>query len=100
MIKNETKWLLRALVCLAKRNLADANATPEVRSGDWPAGQEWHQLGHTSQHTFMRRATAEAGIPHDEYRALIESACEVDIEGELDKIWDELERPAANKASA
>ena len=27
---NETKWLVRALVTLAKRHLADANATPEA----------------------------------------------------------------------
>lgn len=88
---NETKWLVRALVTLAKRILAEANATPEVQSGGWPAGQEWHELGHTSQHAFMRRAREEAGIPHAEYRALIEAAT---MEGdELDEIWQELERP-------
>ncbi len=88
---NETKWLVRALVTLAKRHLADANATPEVQSGEWPAGQEWHELGHTSQHAFMRSAREEAGIPHAEYRALIEAATmESD---ELDAIWQELERP-------
>ena len=85
---NETKWLLRALVALAKRSLAEANATPEVQAGEWPAGQEWHELGHTSQHAFMHRAREEAGIPHDGYRALIETAT---MGGdELDAIWDEL----------
>lgn len=95
MINNETKWLVRALVCLAKRSLAEANATPEVQAGDWPAGQEWHELGHTSQHAFMRRATAEAGIPHEEYRQVINAACLVDDEEALDSIWEEFERPNA-----
>lgn len=90
-INNETKWLVRALVTLAKRHLADANATAEVQAGNWPAGQEWHELGHTSQHAFMHSAREEAGIPHAEYRALIEAATmESD---ELDAIWLELERP-------
>ena len=88
---NETKWLVRALVTLAKRHLADANATPEVQAGEWPAGQEWNELGNTSQHSFMRRAREEAGIPHEEYRALIEAATMES--GDLDAIWRELERP-------
>ena len=93
MVNNETKWLVRALVTLAKRHLADANSTPEVQAGEWPAGQEWSQLGHTSQHAFMRRAREEAGIPHDEYRALIEAATLADDGEELDAIWQELETP-------
>lgn len=87
---NETKWLLRALVALAKRSLAEANATPEVQAGEWPAGQEWHELGHTSQHAFMHRAREEAGIPHEDYRALIEAATMGS--DELDAIWVELLR--------
>ena len=90
---NETKWLVRALVTLAKRHLADANGTPEALAGEWPAGQEWNELGHTSQHSFMHRAREEAGIPHDEYRALIEAAT-MDSD-ELDAIWQELEMPNA-----
>lgn len=93
MVNNETKWLLRALICLAKRNLADANATQEVQDGCWPAGQTWDQLGHTSQHAFMRRATKEAGIPHEEYRQLIEDALTADKAGELDAIWSEMDTP-------
>jgi hypothetical protein len=91
---NETKWMLRALVTLAKRILAEANATPEVQAGEWPAGQEWHELGHTSQHAFMHMAREEAGIPHEEYRALIEAATmESD---ELDGVWNELLRSNAS----
>lgn len=91
MVNNETKWLIRALVTLAKRNLADANATPEVIGGEWPAGQEWYELGNTSQHAFMRCARDEAGIPHDEYRALIEEAMMNDEGDELDSLWRELD---------
>lgn len=87
---NETKWMLRALVTLAKRILAEANATPEVQAGEWPAGQQWHELGHTSQHAFMRRAREEAGIPHEEYRALIEAATMKS--DDLDGVWDDLLR--------
>ena len=87
MVNDETKWLLRALVCLAKRNLADANATPEVQAGEWPAGQEWHELGHTSKHTFMHRALTEAEIPHEEYKILIEEAITADDDEELETIW-------------
>jgi len=95
---NETKWLVRALVTLAKRHLAEANATPEVQAGNWPAGQEWNELGHTSQHAFMHRAREEAGIPHAEYRELIEAAT-MDSD-ELDAIWLELERPNAQVTGA
>jgi hypothetical protein len=84
-------WLVRALVTLAKRELADANAT----CGDcWPAGQEWHELGHTSQHAFMHRAREAAGIPHAEYRALIEAVMSTDEAEALDALWTELERPS------
>ena len=88
---SETKWLVRTLVTLAKRILAEENATQEVQAGEWPSGQEWHELGHTSQHAFMHRAREEAGIPHEEYRALIEAATmESD---DLDGVWEELLRP-------
>jgi hypothetical protein len=88
---NETKWMLRALVTLAKRILAEANAAPEAQSGEWPAGQEWHELGHTSQHAFMSMAREQAGIPHNEYRELIEAATMES--GDLDEIWESLLRP-------
>ena len=83
-------WLVSSLVALAKRILAEANATPEVQAGDWPAGQKWHQLGNTSQHAFMHRAREEAGIPHDGYRALINAAMD-DNADELEDLWRELE---------
>ena len=92
---NETKWLVRALVTLAKRHLAEANAKPEVQAGGWPAGQEWHELGHTSQHVFMYGARTEAGIPHAEYRAMIDAIMKTDEAGTLDALWTELERDAA-----
>lgn len=88
MANNETKWLLRSLITLAKRHLAEANKTPEVINGDWPAGQEWNELVHTSQHIFMHRAREEAGIPHDAYRAMIEKSVMED--DDLDKIWKEM----------
>lgn len=87
-LSNETKWLVRALVTLAKYHLRDANASC---GDDWPAGQEWNELGHTSQHAFMRAAREDAGIPHEEYRALIEAALMADDDGELDAIWRELD---------
>lgn len=83
-------WLVSSIVALAKRILAEANATPEVQAGDWPAGQKWHQLGNTSQHAFMHRAREEAGIPHDGYRALINAAMD-DNADELEDLWRELE---------
>lgn len=83
-------WMVRALVTLAKRELADANAT----CGEcWPAGQEWHELGNTSQHAFMHRAREAAGIPHDEYRALIAAVMSTDEAEALDALWAELGRP-------
>lgn len=91
-VRPPAAWLVRALVALAKRELADANAT----CGDnWPAGQEWHELGHTSQHSFMHRAREAAGIPHAEYRALIEAVMNTDEAEALDALWTELERPNA-----
>ena len=92
MVNKEIKWLLRALIKLAQRNLADANATEEVQAGAWPAGQRWKDLASSSQHIFMRMATKEAGIPHEEYRKLInDELMDNDQEGELDAIWQELE---------
>lgn len=88
---NETKWLVRALVTLAKRHLAEVNALPEVQAGDWPAGQKWHELGHTSQHVFMYGARTEAGIPHAEYRAMIDAIMKTDEADTLDALWTELE---------
>lgn len=92
-VRPPVAWLVRALVTLAKRELADANAT----CGEcWPAGQEWHELGHTSQHAFMHRAREASGIPHVEYRELIEAAMSTDEAEALDALWTELERTNTN----
>lgn len=92
MINNETKWLVRALVTLAKTKLAEANLAAE--DGAWPSGQKWNELVHTSQHIFMHSAREEAGIPHEEYRKMIDSVMQSpDDAQELDAIWKELEKP-------
>ena len=90
-VNNETKWLLRSMIALAKRNLSDSNNNREnVR--DWPAGQTWNELGHTSQHAFIRAARKEAGIPHEAYRELIDTAIMSDSgNDELDAIWREMD---------
>lgn len=94
MVNSETKFLLRALIALAKRKLADANANREEEN-DWPAGQEWNELGGSSQHSFMSAARAEAGIPDDEYRAIIDAAMIADDKEDLDAIWNEMDVPNA-----
>lgn len=96
-VRPPVAWLVRALVTLAKRDLASANATC---GDDWPAGQQWHELGHTSQHAFMHRAREAAGIPHDEYRTLIEAVMATDEAEALDALWTELERPNAEVTGA
>ncbi|WP_143288864.1 hypothetical protein [Burkholderia pseudomallei] len=90
MVNIETQWLLRSLIALAKRKLADANANRDGENS-WPAGQAWNELGGSSQHAFLRAALEEAGIPHDQYRELIDRATESDVDGVLDAIWSELD---------
>lgn len=82
------EWCVRALVALAARNLADANKTC---GKNWPAGQAWGDLGHTSQHSFMRAAREECGIPHDAYRDAVQQAM-VDGGIPLDEVWEEVSR--------
>lgn len=86
----QLEWALRALVCLAKRCLKDANDSREDEN-EWPAGQEWRELSHTSQHSFMRRAREECGIPHKEWNDAMEKAV---IEGgqDLVPVWEEFEK--------
>ena len=79
------QWTVRALVRLAIRTLADANKNA---GNNWPAGQEWHELSHTSQHAFMRSAMREAKIPHDEYRNSVEAAMLTGAP--LDDVWSDL----------
>lgn len=79
--------LVRALVALAKRNLADANASREGE-GSWPAGQEWIDLAGSSQGIFMTRARDEAGIPHGDYHDLIR-LLPPDALDEADRLFNE-----------
>lgn len=79
--------MFRALVALAKRNLADANANREDERS-WPAGQEWTDLAGSSQAIFMARARDEAGIPHDAYRELVQ-ACPPEVLDEADRLFSE-----------
>lgn len=91
-IQAPVEWLVRALVELAKRELAKANQT----CGDcWPAGQEWNELGPSSQHAFMHRAREAAGIPHEQYRDLIAIATMGPDADSLDALWTELDKPLA-----
>lgn len=79
--------LVRALVALAKRNLADANANRE-NDRSWPCGQGWLDLAGSSQSIFMRAARDEAGIPHGEYDNLINSL-PGEVLDEADKLFNE-----------
>ena len=78
--------LVRALIALSKRILADANEKRESERA-WPCGQSWGDLAGSSQNIFMRAAREEAGIPHDEYRAIIESL-PADLLNELDLLFE------------
>ena len=80
-----TEMTMRALVALAKRNLADANKTC---GDDWPAGQKWHQLGPSSQGVFMQKARAEAGIPDAPYLVIVRS--DTNNADNLTEVWDTL----------
>lgn len=83
-------WLVRALVALAKRKLSEAN---ESCGECWPAGQQWNELGGSSQHAFMRAALSESGIPDAEYREMIDDLLSKDTNGEFDSLWKELDVP-------
>lgn len=93
MASNETKWLVRAIVALAKRELADLNA---VCGDSWPAGQEWHDLVGSSQSILMHRARERAGIPHDEYLEFIRAVDDDDI----NELWAELERSQVSEGAS
>ena len=81
------EWAVRALCALARRILHERNATC---GGDWPAGQDWHELGHTSQHAFMRAAREECGVPHDAYRDAVQAICDSQ-EFDLDFVWQDMD---------
>lgn len=64
------RWAYQLLLALAKRRLADANVNLES-PGDWPGGQEWHEMVGSSHSIFLHAARDEAGIPHEEFLEFI-----------------------------
>ena len=65
------RWAYALLVELAKVELEAANS--EAKAGEWPAGQEWHELGGSSKACFLAHARKRVGIPDDEFLADIRS---------------------------
>lgn len=59
------RWAYAAIQELAKIELAKMNK--EVEGGEWPAGQEWHELGNSSRSIFMHKARDLLGINHKEF---------------------------------
>jgi hypothetical protein len=71
------RWAYALLVALAQRHLTDANSS--APAGCWPNGQKWSGLSGSSKAIFLTRAREEAGIPQDEFLAVVRSgAVEVD----------------------
>ena len=58
------RWAYRLLLAFAQRLLADAN---DACGGEWPSGQEWHELSNTSRSIFLHRARVEAGVSGDRF---------------------------------
>jgi hypothetical protein len=77
------RWVYQLLLVLAKRCLADANATRE-NENDWPSGQEWEDLNSSSHAIFLRQAREEAGIPHEEFLPLVRNGTY-----DVDDLYDE-----------
>jgi hypothetical protein len=77
------KWLVRALVGLAKEELAKANQTC---GNDWPAQQRWSDLSSTSQALFMQRARKTAGIADEAYLIWLRTQTDFDA----DQLWQDL----------
>lgn len=80
-VENERRyfrWAYAAIVALAKRHLRDMNDTRQHEK-DWPAGQQWEDLGGSSKAIFMRKARDEAGIPDGEFLAVVRGG-EVDVD--------------------
>jgi hypothetical protein len=64
------RWAYALLLELAKEELAKANA--EVAgTRNWPGGQQWNELVGSSHAVFLRKARERAGIPHDEFLAVV-----------------------------
>lgn len=87
-IMHPTEIMLRTLITLARRHLDEANAA-RASDHDWPAGQTWEQLGHTSKQAFLQRACDEAGVSGDAVRTLLG-----DSPVDLDDIWRQSPSPA------
>lgn len=82
--KNLWAMLYRSQQALAVELLAKANQSLESEN-DWPAGQQWHELGNTSQAAFSGRARELAGIDHKAYLALLRE--NQDALAAADSVW-------------
>jgi hypothetical protein len=78
-------WAYAALVALAKMCLAEANREREGER-NWPAGQTWDELNGSSRSIFMQQAREKAGIPRDEFLALVQH--DYTNDDVLDRLWD------------
>jgi hypothetical protein len=58
------------MLALARQKLAEANES-RANDHDWPAGQTWSDLSNSSRSLFLKAAREEAGIPHDDFLAVI-----------------------------
>lgn len=82
------EMLLKALVALAKRNLADENSKLK-KDGNldcWPAGMKWNQMVGTSHSIFLDRARNEADIGDFIYKDIIRTNKDID----LDELWEKI----------
>lgn len=75
------RWAYAAIVALAIRRLKQANDENKAAGEEncWPAGQEWRDLAGSSRASFLRLAREEAGIPNDEFLAVVRSG-DIDVD--------------------
>lgn len=62
------RWAYAAVASLAVKLLEDDNKTC---GENWPAGQSWQSLGGSSKAVYLRQARELAGIPHDQFLAVV-----------------------------
>lgn len=62
------RWAYAAVVALAIKLLEEDNKTC---GENWPAGQTWQDLGGSSRSIYLHRARDLAGIPHDQFLAVV-----------------------------
>lgn len=77
------RWAYKLLVYVAKQELKKLNAK-RVNENDWPAGQEWDELGGTSRSIFMKKARGLVGINGDEFLKPIREG-----KFNVDDIWED-----------